>query len=201
MTNIDRRGILPNVGYKSPVVVVTTVNITLSGGQVIGAVTVINGDRVLVNAQTNPQLNGLYNVNSAGTWVRALDFNNRDDVVNGVQILDLDTSIVYRAAFDAPWFPNGVDINFLSSTVGILPGGAGANDEVLFNNAGTVGSDSNFTWDGTIFTLPGLVVDDDATALNTRLLVYDVDNAQLERVSVGIADSGGNGFKLLRIAN
>tara|TARA_R100001244_G_scaffold132394_1_gene108857 strand:- start:5873 stop:7678 length:1806 start_codon:yes stop_codon:yes gene_type:complete len=36
---------------------------------------------------------------------------------------------------------------------------------------------------------------------DTRLLVYDIDNGQLERVSVGAADSGGVGFKLLRIAN
>jgi len=40
-----------------------------------------------------------------------------------------------------------------------------------------------------------------ATAGDTRLLVYDVDNATLERVTVGIADSGGAGYKLLRIAN
>lgn len=44
-------------------------------------------------------------------------------------------------------------------------------------------------------------VDVDATAANTRLLIYDIDNAALERVSVGAADSGGSGFKLLRIAN
>lgn len=44
-------------------------------------------------------------------------------------------------------------------------------------------------------------VDNDSTALNTRFLIYDVDNATLERVSVGIADSGGSGFKLLRIVN
>lgn len=43
--------------------------------------------------------------------------------------------------------------------------------------------------------------DDDATAGNTRFLVYDVDNGQLERVSVGAADSGGTGYKVLRIAN
>lgn len=43
--------------------------------------------------------------------------------------------------------------------------------------------------------------DDDATAGNTRFLLYDVDNGQLERVSVGIADSGGAGFKVLRIPN
>lgn len=43
--------------------------------------------------------------------------------------------------------------------------------------------------------------DDDTTAGNTRFLLYDVDNGQLERVSVGAADSGGAGFKVLRIPN
>lgn len=46
-----------------------------------------------------------------------------------------------------------------------------------------------------------LRVDGSAVAGNTRLLVYDVDNATLERVTVGAADSGGAGFKLLRIPN
>lgn len=44
-------------------------------------------------------------------------------------------------------------------------------------------------------------VDGSSTAGNTRLLVWDVDNATLERVSVGAADSGGAGFKCLRIPN
>lgn len=44
-------------------------------------------------------------------------------------------------------------------------------------------------------------VDSNATAGNTRLLIWDVDNNQIERVSVGANDSGGAGFKLLRIAN
>lgn len=43
--------------------------------------------------------------------------------------------------------------------------------------------------------------DANAVAGNTRLMIYDVDNATLERVSVGAADSGGAGFKLLRIPN
>jgi hypothetical protein len=46
-----------------------------------------------------------------------------------------------------------------------------------------------------------LRVDDSATAGQTRLLVYDVDNGQVERVTVGAADSGGAGFKVLRIPN
>lgn len=40
-----------------------------------------------------------------------------------------------------------------------------------------------------------------ATALDTWLMIWDVDNATLERVTVGVADSGGVGFKLLRIPN
>ena len=35
----------------------------------------------------------------------------------------------------------------------------------------------------------------------TRFFIYDLDNATMERVSVGIADSGGAGFKSLRIPN
>jgi hypothetical protein len=50
----------------------------------------------------------------------------------------------------------------------------------------------------------GVVVakfDDSEVAGDTRLLLYDVDNGTLERVTVGIADSGGAGFKVLRIPN
>jgi len=47
----------------------------------------------------------------------------------------------------------------------------------------------------------GARVDTDATAGNTRFMLYDIDNATLERVTVGAADSGGVGFKVLRIPN
>lgn len=39
------------------------------------------------------------------------------------------------------------------------------------------------------------------TAGETGLWIWDADNGNLERVTVGAADSGGAGFKLLRIAN
>jgi len=44
-------------------------------------------------------------------------------------------------------------------------------------------------------------IDNDNTAGNTRFMIYDVDNGTLERVSVGAADSGGSGYKVLRINN
>ncbi|MDC0637459.1 hypothetical protein OAP25_02040 [Flavobacteriaceae bacterium] len=43
--------------------------------------------------------------------------------------------------------------------------------------------------------------DSTATAGNTSMLLWDVDNATLERVTVGAADSGGVGYKVLRIPN
>ncbi len=46
-----------------------------------------------------------------------------------------------------------------------------------------------------------LRTDGDSTAGNTRFMIYDVDNAMLERVTVGAPDSGGTGFKVLRIPN
>lgn len=39
------------------------------------------------------------------------------------------------------------------------------------------------------------------TAGNTGMMLYDVDNNTVERVSVGAADSGGTGYKVLRIPN
>lgn len=44
-------------------------------------------------------------------------------------------------------------------------------------------------------------VNNTTTAGDVRLMLYDVDNATLEQVSVGAADSGGTGYKVLRIPN
>lgn len=47
----------------------------------------------------------------------------------------------------------------------------------------------------------GIRVDNSTTAGQTRLLLFDVDNNAMERVTIGAADSGGAGFKVLRIPN
>jgi len=43
--------------------------------------------------------------------------------------------------------------------------------------------------------------DGSSTAGDTRFLLWDVDSGALQRVTVGIANSGGSGFKVLRIPN
>lgn len=57
---------------KEAVRTATTVNITLSGAQTVGAVAVVAGDRVLVKNQTNAAENGIY-IAAAGAWSRATD--------------------------------------------------------------------------------------------------------------------------------
>jgi len=76
------------------------------------------------------------------------------------------------------------------NTTFTLPDGAGSAGAPLITNGS-----NTLSWSTAI------KVDNDSTAGNTRFFLYDVDNATLERVTVGIADSGGTGFKLLRIPN
>lgn len=59
---------------KTPVVVATGSNITLSGLQTIDGVTLQSGDRVLVMNQTNAADNGIYAA-ASGSWSRTTDFD------------------------------------------------------------------------------------------------------------------------------
>jgi phage-related tail fiber protein len=64
---------------------VTAANIILSGLQVVDGVTLVEGDRVLVAAQTDARQNGVYTA-ATSIWVRAVDFDGNTDVVNGTAI-------------------------------------------------------------------------------------------------------------------
>lgn len=55
-------------------------------------------------------------------------------------------------------------------------------------------------YDGATY-VSGIRFDASVVAGDTRLLVYDVTKGAVSRVSVGAADSGGAGFKLLRVPN
>jgi hypothetical protein len=74
-----------NLGFKEPVRLATTANITLSGEQSIDGQTT-SDDRVLVKNQTAPAENGIY-VSSSGIWQRATDFNGYDDFETGTAVL------------------------------------------------------------------------------------------------------------------
>ena len=113
-----RLGNAPEEGIKAPVVVATTAAITLSGEQTINTVAVVANDRVLVKNQADDADNGIFNA-SAGAWTRAKDFNEANDVVNGVMVLDAFTTVLRRAAFTGSFTPDTTDVTF--PTVGTFP--------------------------------------------------------------------------------
>lgn len=64
-----------------------------------------------------------------------------------------------------------------------------------------VGASGAFTVRDLADTADLFTVDSDSGAGNIRMLVYDVTAAAMKRVSLGAADSGGVGFKYLRVPN
>jgi plastocyanin len=94
LTRIRAQQIL-NIDIKQAVRVVTTSNITLSGGApgIVDEVTLVAGNRVLVNGQTDATQNGIYQVQSAGsnvastgTWVRSSDANVTGEIASGLVV-------------------------------------------------------------------------------------------------------------------
>jgi hypothetical protein len=83
MAQTDRNaGLVANAAIKSPCLVATTADITLSGAQTIDGVSVVTGDRVLVKDQADQTENGIYEADSSA-WVRTKDSNGAYDLVTG----------------------------------------------------------------------------------------------------------------------
>lgn len=73
-------GLIEGLAWKSPVVVATVEDITLSGEQTIDDVAVSAGDRVLVKDQSTTAENGIYEA-STTAWVRAADADTGPELV------------------------------------------------------------------------------------------------------------------------
>ena len=94
---------------------------------------------------------------------------------------------------------NGLGANIAAGSLTLQAGlgtGTGASAVVNLASSIPVGAGSTLQTSRTGFRMSPSV-----TAGQTDIMVYDVDNATLERVTVGAADSGGVGFKVLRIPN
>lgn len=94
-----------------------------------------------------------------------------------------------------------------SAILAILPtynqaSGDGANTDLLINRTETaIGSGNQNLIEAQIGGTPYFAIRKTSTSGDTYLMIYDVDNGTMERVSVGAADSGGSGYKVLRIPN
>lgn len=107
----SRLGTAPEEAVKAPVVVVSTANLTLSGEQTVNSVAVVAGDRVCVAAQTDNTENAIYDVGTA-SWTRSKDFNNANDVINGVMVLDTNSGNLYRTVFTGVYTPDTTAVSF-----------------------------------------------------------------------------------------
>jgi hypothetical protein len=113
--------------FKAPVLVATNTNIdlTVGGLATVDGVDLVEGDRVLVRAQTDAIENGIYEARS-GSWVRAVDFDDApvDEVEAGAE-----TRVLKGAQFKGKKF---YVLSAVGSTITV------GTDEIVFDYVDTL---------------------------------------------------------------
>jgi hypothetical protein len=189
----------------APIGVTLTAGAGLTGGGdisvnrtfTVGAGTgiAVNADDVALSAATIASLalaDSAIQVGSAPTWTGQHTF------ATGAIIFKAQSDAATLTAFSSFRNLSGIEIGWF---------GFGLGSSHIFSFTNTVADAAmQARTNGGIFSIINSNVenarfDADGTAGNTRFMIYDVDNATLERVSVGAADTGGSGFKVLRIPN
>lgn len=98
-TTIDRvTGLRSSAAIKAPCRVVASTNLALSGLQTVDGEALAEGDRVLVNGQTDSRDNGIYLV-STGIWQRSPDFRDNRDIFKGTHVY-----VTGGVLFSGTWF-------------------------------------------------------------------------------------------------
>jgi hypothetical protein len=141
--------------YKASCRVVTTTNITLSGGapSSYDSVNLAAGDRILVAAQDTASQNGIYIVQtlgtgSNGTWIRSPDANANDRVTAGMTTAIEEGSNVgktWRLTTGNPIVLGTTALTFVDSSGG-GGGVAGANRNIQYNDNGSSGGAADFLY-------------------------------------------------------
>lgn len=146
---------------KSPVLVATTANITLSGEQTIDGVTT-SSSRVLVKNQSLSQNNGIY-VSSSGAWTRSSDANTWNQLVSAFVFVEEGTTQA-----DTGW------------TCIVDPGGTLGTTPITwvqFSGAGTYLAGTGLTLTGNTFSITNTAVTAGSYGSATQVGTFTV-NAQ-----------------------
>jgi len=118
---------ISDIDYKQAVRVISTSNVTLSGGapSTVDGVSLNAGDRILVAGQSTGSDNGLYDVTvvgtgTSGTWVRTSDANTTGEINAGMIVMVTegntyaDTS--WKLVTDDPIVIGTTSLEFLQNT-------------------------------------------------------------------------------------
>ncbi len=145
-----------NSDFKQACRTITTANIAnFSGGAplVIDGVTLLNGNRVIVNAQSDATENGLYKVNTAGigsngTWSRTSDANENGELESGMQVMVTEGTLYG----DTEWTlttDGTIDIGTTALTFERLAKVDSISGHVIQNAGSNLATRTNLNFDGT----------------------------------------------------
>jgi hypothetical protein len=178
-----------DIDYKQATRAITVDNITLAGGapSQVDGVNLAEDDRVLVSGQTTASQNGLYFVSAVGTgadgtWIRTSDGNENGEIQAGMIVMVTEGTVYH----DTQWKlttndPIIIGTTALTFVINILSQIGGANTQIQYNNAGTMGGSANLTWDGTTLYTNGAVsaTGDITSAGNVAALNFNSTSADL----------------------
>ena len=189
---------ISNIDYKQAVRVVTTSNITLSGGapNTVDSVNLAARDRVLVTGQTTASQNGIYVVQtvgtgSNGTWVRSGDANQTGEMEAGMIVMVTEGTVhadtqwtlitndpivigVTELTFLQNIASNG-NLAFGTSSVRVLPSGnvlvsvAGTANVSTFTNSGLTVA-GNLDIGNNVVVTGNLTVNGTTTTINSNTI-------------------------------
>jgi hypothetical protein len=186
------------IDWKNSVRMASTGNLTLSGLQTIDGVVGVSGNRVLVKDQTTASQNGIY-VMLSGSWTRAADADEDDEVTSGVACFVEEGSInggdSYVITTPDPIVVGTTNLTFtlFASTESVIAG----------NGLTKTGNTINFVSgdDSLTVSADDVVVKRDnagAVGLTASGLRVEVDGTTIERNSnaIRIADLGVSTAKI-----
>lgn len=192
---------ISNIDYKQAVRVVTTADVTLSGGapDTVDGVSLALNDRILVKAQNTASQNGLYYVatlgtGANGTWLRTSDANQNGEIQAGMIVMvtegnsfkDTQWKLTTNDPIVIGTTPLTFDLNVSTNTIsngnssisiGILGGNAnvtigGTSNVAVFSTTGFTAN--NINTDGNLVVGNNLVVNGNLTYVNvTDLNIED----------------------------
>jgi hypothetical protein len=193
---------ISNIDYKQAVRVVTTTNVTLTGGapNSVDGVALSANSRVLVNGQSTATQNGLYLVQtlgtgSNGTWIRTTDTNDAGEMQSGM-VVTVTEGNTYRDTLwtlttDDPIVLGSSNIAFQQSTSFSFGNISANGTAILANTVGDVvtlvsGNNISITGNATAKTVTFGVTGIQSTSISNGTSNVQVVSAGGD-VTVGIA--------------